>query len=205
MRTERASASTISTGFRRRISGNEPLRQPRGEKHIGEIARKAPLDARPQDFDRDVADRLAVLHTRTMHLRDRSGCDRLAEFNEQRFELGAKGRLDRRHRDGARIGRHPVLQPFKLLDDFGADDVGAGRDELSELYIGRAEAVDCGREALEAFGAAPREKVGDREGQPGERRQDLRIDCDESALARQHETGPGETGAMAKSSEGPQI
>ena len=183
----------------------QALRQSRREEHIGEIARKAPLDAWPQDFDRDFARRLAVLHAGAMHLGDRGGGHRFAEFEKQCVQLHAEGRFDRRDRDAARMRRNPVLQPLELRDDFGADDIGPGRKELAELHIGRAEPIDRGRQAAETFGAAPRQKIGERERRARQGRQYVRIDIDECALARQHEAGAGKAGAMAEICQQPQI
>ncbi len=91
--------------------------------------------------------------------------------------------------DGAVGRRHAVLQPFKLHHHLGADDVGAGGEELPELDVGGAEPVDRGGEAAEAVRAAPRQEIGEGQRRPGERRQHQRIDADERALARQHEAG----------------
>ena len=78
MRTERASVSTTSTRRSRRSLRREPLGASRAAKNMSdEVAREAPLDARPQDLDRDLALAVAVAHAGAMHLRDRGRGHRL--------------------------------------------------------------------------------------------------------------------------------
>ena len=167
----------------------EALGRAGGEEHVGEIAGEAPLDAGPQQLDRNVALALARSHPGAMHLRDRSGGDRVAEFDEHGLDFCPEGRLDARRRDGALRRRHAVLQLFELHRHLGADDVGARGEKLPELDVGGAEPVDGGGQAADAARAAPRHEIGERQRRPGERRQSIRIDADEGALARQHETG----------------
>jgi hypothetical protein len=110
-------------GFQPTHVGGHPLRQSRRKEHIGEVPRKAPFDARPHDFHRDLARRVAVLDAGAVDLGDRGGRHGFAEIDEQGVELHPEGRFDRRDGDAARIGRHPVLQLLELVGDLGADDV----------------------------------------------------------------------------------
>ena len=75
--TDCASVSTASTGRRRLGRRAHALDQARGEEEIGEIAGEALLDAGTQDLHRHIA---AFVRPGAMHLRDRGGGNRRAEF-----------------------------------------------------------------------------------------------------------------------------
>ena len=113
MRTERASVSTTSTGFSRRMLGDQVFGQSRREEHVREIARKAPLDARPQDLDRDFALAVAVAHAGAMHLGDRGGGHRFAEFDEQARRASPRRplRSSRRRLRADRASSGPAAAP----------------------------------------------------------------------------------------------
>ena len=189
MRTLRASASTTSTRRRRRRLGSKRSAL-RAAKNMSERSR-AKRRSTPGRNSLTATSRSPslVAHARAMHLRDRGGGDGVAEFDEDVFDLGAEGRLDRRDRDGAVRRRHAVLQLFEFQHHLGADDVGARGEKLSELDVGGTEPIDRGGKAAEAVRAAPRQQIGEGQRRPGERRQRQRIDADEGALARQHEAG----------------
>ena len=125
-----------------------------------------------------------------MHLGDRRGGDRLAEFDEQRVDRRAERGFERGDGGGAVDRRHAVLKLLQLDRDPGADDVGPRGEELAELDVGRAEPVDRRRQAAEAVRAAPRQEIGEEQRQAGERRQRRRIEVDEGAFAGEDEAGP---------------
>ena len=141
----------------------------RGIEHVGKIAREASLDAGPQQLDRDLALAIGVAHAGAVDLRNRRGGHRLAEFDIERVDLGAEGRLHCADGSGAIGRRHAVLQLLQFAGDFGADVVGSRREELAEFDVRRPEPVDRRRQAVGAAGATPRHKIGKREWQAGER------------------------------------
>ena len=100
-------------------------------------------------------------------------------------------------RFGLRERRHLVLQALKIARDLLADHVGAGRQELAELDVSRAEPGErCGEPALAAFGARPLDQPGERDRGLGRQRQRPRVDQREHALAREHEAGARQAGEM---------
>ena len=63
----------------------------------------------------------------------------LAEACEQDFQRPAERSLDGRNRFRFRKGAHLVLQRRQVERDVPADDIGAGRQELPKLDVGRPE------------------------------------------------------------------
>ena len=133
---------------------------------------------------------LGVAHPRLVHLGDRRGGDRFAEFDEQRIDRRAERGFERGDGGGAVDGRHAVLKLLQLGRDPRADDVGPRGEELAELDVGRAEPVDRRRQAAEAVRGAPRQEIGEEQRKSSERRQRQRIEIDEGAFAGENEAGP---------------
>jgi hypothetical protein len=95
---------------------------------------------RPLHLDHDVLD---VREGRPMHLADRGGGDRPRVEREERAvdpepELLLDDALDVLDRER----RHVVLELLQLDDDVRRDDVGPGREQLTELHERRAELVE---------------------------------------------------------------
>ena len=127
---------------------------------------------------------------RLVHLGDGGGGDGLAEIGEQDVDRPAEGDRHHARRLGARKGRHAVLQAFEVARRGDADDVGARRQELPDLDVGRPEPRQRRRQPRGAgAGARPLDRAGDAQQQARRRRQDVRIDQRQRALARQHEAG----------------
>ena len=96
-----------------------------------EVAREGPLDAGPQNLDRDIT---TIGGDSKVDLRDRRCRDRhIVERREQRAERLAELALD----DGARLAagkrREMILQPAEVGRDFLVEKIGAGRQRLAEL------------------------------------------------------------------------
>ena len=122
-----------------------------GEKHVGEVARESPFDAGPQHLDRDFALAVAVAHAGAMHLGDRGGGHRRRRNRRRRLASGASKAASTCATAISRGSRrHAVLQPLQLRRDLGSDDVGPGREKLSELDVGRTQPIDRAGEAGEA-------------------------------------------------------
>ena len=134
---------------------------------------------------------------RLVHLGDRGGGDRLAELDEETRRSGRPSAISTiAHRLGAGERRHPVLQPLEVARRRDADDVGAGREELAELDVGRPEPGQRRREPGGAVAGVSRARSAARgagQARAG-RRQRARIDERERALARQHEAGADAAG-----------
>ncbi len=148
---------------RRRI---EALDHARGEIVAVEIAVEALLDVRAQDFDGDGFLDAALHHVGLVNLGDRCGSDGRAEFDEVVFELAAKRALDGAAGFGHRKGLGLVLQVPEIGGKLRADDVGAGREKLTELDVARSKrrraprrrasrAVRRGETARSESGSAP--------------------------------------------------
>jgi hypothetical protein len=115
--------------------GRMPLGAARREIERVEIGLEAPLDAGPQDLD---GHGLPV-GLGAMHLRDggsgNRGTERCVNFFQRLAERGGDLRLGLPLRER----RHPVLQAFQIARERRADDVGARRQELTELDVSRPE------------------------------------------------------------------
>ena len=92
MRTERASVSTTWAKPQAAEFGRQALGESGGESHVRKVARKPPLRAGPQHFDRDGPHAFVSLHLSPMHLGDRSRRHGLAETLEHRFDLRRRRR-----------------------------------------------------------------------------------------------------------------
>ena len=73
--------------------------------------------------------------------------------------------------------------------DLGADDVGPGGEKLSELDVGGAEPVDRAGKPVEPLTPPRAIRLAAASGGARERRQRARVDADEGAFAREHESG----------------
>ena len=110
-----------------------------------------------------------------------------------------EGRDNRGLRLALRKRRHLVLQAFQIARDALADHVGPRGEELAELDVSGPELGERGGEPARAV---LRRRALD---QPRQRdrglrrqRQRPRVDQRKHALAREHETGAGETGEMGE-------
>ena len=174
MATDRASVSTTSCGRRRLASGTNLSNMARGEAHGLEVARELLAHARPHHLDGDGAPRVAAARARLVHLGDGGGGDGLAEIGEQDVDRAAEGDRHHARRLGLRKGRHAVLQAFEVARCGDADDVGARRQELPELDVGRPEPRQRRRQPRGAgAGARPLDRAGDAQQQARRRRQDV--------------------------------
>ena len=91
-----------------------------------------------------------------MHLGDRCARDRyVLEVDEQLFWRHAEVALDDAPDVLGRRWGHRVAQRLHLEDEFGAEDIGSNRDQLSELDEGGAELLEC-RAELARERATPR-------------------------------------------------
>ena len=183
----------------------EPLGAARGVEHVGKIARESPLDAGPDELDRDVAFAVRVADLRLMHLGDRRRGDRFAKFDEQRIDRRAERGFQRGDSSGAVDRRHAVLELLQFDRDPRSNDVGPRGEELAELDVGRAEPVDRRRQAAETLRAAPRQEIGEKQRQAGERRQRRGIEIDEGAFAGEDVAGPSQPENVSKVGQAGQI
>ena len=78
-------------------------------------------------------------HSGMVHLRNRRGRDRVRELGKQR--LNRRTQFRRHHGAGLfhRERRQLVLQVLQLLSQILADNIRPGRQDLSELDVGRAQ------------------------------------------------------------------
>ena len=191
MATDRASVSTTSCGRSRLASGTKRSNMAGGEAHGLEIARELLAHAGPHHLDGDGAPRrrgraMRALWTWAIE----AAATGSLKSREQLVDRSAEGDLDHARRLVAREGRHAVLQAFEIARRGDADDVGARRQELPELDVGRPEPRQRRRQPRGAgAGARPLDRAGDAQQQARRRRQDARIDQRQRALARQHEAG----------------
>ena len=88
--------------------------------------------------------------------------------------------------------RQPVLQAFQIARHGDADDVGPGRQKLSELQIGRAEPRQRARQPRAGFGAGAFDQPRQPQRELPGRRHQARIDDAEHAFAREHVSGADE-------------
>ena len=138
--TERASASTISTGLRRRASGTMRSNR-RAAARMAWRSRAKPLaHAGPHHLDGDRQVALGRADPGLVHLRDRGGGDRLAEFDEELVDGTAERDLHhaRPPRRGGKGGIRSCSRS-RSRAAASADDVGAGGEELAELHVRRPE------------------------------------------------------------------
>ena len=102
-----------------------------GEKHVGQIARKPPFDARAQHFHRHRPHALAGFHVGAVDLGDRSRRDRLAEVLEQGIDLPAERGLDNADRGLAAHRSDTVLQALEIERDLRSDDIGTSSTRIA--------------------------------------------------------------------------
>ena len=113
------------------------LHHARREVEGVDIAAKRPFDPRPQNLHGHGLAALAQL--RLVHLRDRGRRDRRAERREDILDRAAQLHGDFGLRDLDRERRQPVLKHAQLRRELLADEIGARREYLPELDIGRPE------------------------------------------------------------------
>jgi len=134
----------------------DPLDQPRREIVAVEVGHEALLDARPQDLHRHLPlGAVGIDHGRLMDLGDGGRGHRRTERTEMVFEPPAEAFLDGAARLLHRKRRQPVLQVLQVGGEVRPDQIGARRQELTELDVGGAEAGDRAGDALLARLAGP--------------------------------------------------
>jgi hypothetical protein len=108
------------------------------KEEVGEVAAETGSDIGPEHLDGDSLAHAVALGLATMHLCDGSRGHRRPEA----YECLRHRAVQRRSDDGLGLGlrkrRQPVLKAFEVARHRDADDVGPGREKLSELQIGRA-------------------------------------------------------------------
>ena len=112
----------------------------RREEIAVEVAAEAPLDARAQDLDGHVAAHTIVDDDGLVHLGDGGGGDRRPELREVVLEPAAQRFLDRLACFPHGERRQLVLQVAEIARKLGADEIGAGGEELAELDVARPQA-----------------------------------------------------------------
>ena len=155
MATERDSVSTISIERSRRASADQDsavraanISEPRSRRKRSAIWGRSTLTATAWRTP-------SRLDLGAVHLGDGGRRHRGPEARE-----GLRQRPFQRRRDhgfGLRLRerRHPVLQPFEIARHGDADHVGAGRQHLAELDIGRSEPRQRARQPRPAGDVAP--------------------------------------------------
>ena len=136
-----------------------------------------------------------VLDLGAMHLRDRGGRDRGAEARIGLLQRTIECRDDGRFRFRLRERRHAVLQAFQVARERHADDIGAGRKELAELHVARAEMAQRGRNPSDRLvGLRRLDQAAEPQRELRARRKSGRIDDAEHAGAREHDSLRGSAG-----------
>ena len=158
-----------------------------GEEVAVEVAAEAPLDAGAQDFHRHVAAHAGVDRDRLVHLGDGGGRNGRAELGEVILEPAAQRLLDGFACFPHREGRQLVLQVAEVAGELGADEIGAGGEELAELDV-------AGPQAGQRAGDAPSFRLADAEG-PGQRADRQRRGAGE--MQGERHLGPGRHEAHA--------
>ncbi len=149
-----------------RNAADEPGREPRQR---GDVVAEQFGDARPLHLDHDF---LARDQPGRVHLRDRSGGDRsLVEPFEQLAERTPEVDFDDGADVGERFGRHLVAQELELRDQLVGEQAFAARDDLAELHVARAEALERATEPSRDAGARRRTPPLERH-PPGQRAAD---------------------------------
>ncbi len=138
---------------------------------------------RPQDLDGDLAANAILLDLGAVHLGDRGGGHCRAEackhIGQRAFQRGGDDRFGL----GLRERRQLVLQAFEVARHLDADHVGPRRQHLAELDIGRAEPGQRPRQPRAGLGIAALDQPRHAQHEAQRRRQRLRIDHGEGALA----------------------
>ena len=161
----------------------------RDEEEIAEVAAETRCDIGPEHFHRDRFAYAVTFGLAAMYLCDGGSGDRRPEADK-----GLRHRAFQRQGDdgfglGLRKRRQPVLQAFQIARHCDADDVGPGRQKLSELQIGRAEPRQRARQTRAGFGAGAFDQPRHPQRELAGRRHQARIDDAEHAFAREHVSG----------------
>ena len=163
----------------------QQFRHARSEIEGVDILAEGLFDPGAQHLDSDHF--AGVAQPRLVHLRNRGGGDRFAELAEEivgrHVQLAFHGFLGKI--DGE--GRQLVLQHTQLRGHLLADDIWAGREDLSELDIGRAQRRQRPRRRGHvriAFVAQPFERPAQHPRRDAQRRR-----CVESVEHRGHGAG----------------
>ena len=131
-----------------------------------------------------------------MHLCDRGGCDRRTEAREHIGQRPFQRGRDRSFRFGLRERRQAVLEAFEVARHEDADDVGTGRQKLSELEIGRAHPGQRARQPRALLRTASLDDARKFQRELSVWRHQTRIDGAEHALARKDERGAHQARTM---------
>ncbi len=161
----------------------------RDKEEIGEIAAEARGDIGPEHLDGDRLAHAVMFDLAAMHLCDRGGGDRRPEADKRLCHRAFQRLRDHGLGLGLRKRRQPVLQAFQIARHRDADDVGPGRQKLSELEIGRSEPGQRARQPRAGFGAGPLDQPRQPQRELPGRRHQTRIDDAEHAFAREHVSG----------------
>ena len=102
-----------------------------------DVASEKAFDIGAQDLDRHILPRIP--QRRAMNLRDRGRRNGFAEFGKQGFHLGPQLGLDGLARLDHRKRGQLVLQDAQLGRQLVANNIGACRKDLPELYVGRSQ------------------------------------------------------------------
>ena len=120
--------------------------QGRQVQHDLEVHLDDRADARPAHLDGDF---LAAFQARAVHLGDRGRGDRVGvDLLEELRDRGAQLLLEDGLRFGKGEGGDAVLELGELVDELERDQVGAGRQHLPQLDVGRPELLDRHAHAL---------------------------------------------------------
>ena len=157
--------STTSVGRRRRVDGNS-ISITRAEKWKASMSVRK---ARSMPGRRTLTATACPVSARRclVDLRDRGGCDGFRKLGKHRVDLDPKLFLDHAARHVLFERRQFVLQVLQLVGQFRAHHVRTGRQDLTELNIGRTQrgdgAGDGGQSGVALF-AQPREGPADHMG-----------------------------------------
>lgn len=172
--------------------GRQGFRMFGREVEIGEIALEPRTDVRPENLDGDAAlPAVAVDDVGAVDLGNRRRGDRRAEIDKGLIQRSLKRAGDDGLRFRLRERRQPVLQAFQVARHRDADDIRAGRKELAELEIGRAEPRQSGGQLRAVVGLGALDHARKASWQLGGRWQQARIDSAEHAFTREDVTGAG--------------
>ena len=145
-----------------RDAADQARREPR---EGGDVVAEELRDPRSLHLDHDL---FAGAEAGGVHLGDRGGGDGLlVERLEQLLEGAAEVDLDHGPHVGERLGRHLVAEELELGDQLVGEEALAARDDLAELDVARAEALE--RHAQPAGDAGARRRPSPLEDQPARR------------------------------------
>ena len=153
---------------RRRVGerGDGDAADRRGASHDerGDVVAEELRDLRALHLDDDL---FAGDEAGRVHLRDRGRRDRhLVERREELLERAAEVDLDDGAHVGERLGRHLVAEQLELGDQLVGEQALAAGDDLAELHVARAEALErpagAGRSRRGTAGAGTRRRASRR-------------------------------------------